>query len=126
MSKQRPLSPHLQIYRPEITSILSIFHRITGITLSVGSILLVLWIFTLSLGKSYYEYYTMFSQSWIGVLIFIGFTFVLNYHLSNGIRHLFWDLGYGYELATVYKSGFAVILSSIILTVIIWIGILFN
>jgi len=126
MSKQRPLSPHLQIYRPEITSILSIFHRITGITLSVGSILLVLWIFTLSLGKSYYEYYTMFSQSWIGVLIFIGFTLVLNYHLSNGIRHLFWDLGYGYELATVYKSGFAVILSSIILTVIIWIGILFN
>tara|TARA_B100001778_G_scaffold105422_1_gene86167 strand:- start:15 stop:395 length:381 start_codon:yes stop_codon:yes gene_type:complete len=126
MSKQRPLSPHLQIYRPEITSVLSIFHRITGITLSVGSILLVLWIFTLSLGKSYYEYYTMFSQSWIGVLIFIGFTLVLNYHLSNGIRHLFWDLGYGYELATVYKSGFAVILSSIILTVIIWIGILFN
>ena len=126
MSKQRPLSPHLQIYRPEITSILSIFHRITGITLSVGSILLVLWIFTLSLGKSYYEYYTMFSQSWIGVLIFIGFTFALNYHLSNGIRHLFWDFGYGYELATVYKSGFAVILSSIILTVIIWIGILFN
>ena len=126
MSKQRPLSPHLQIYRPEITSVLSIFHRITGITLSVGSILLVLWIFTLSLGKSYYEYYIMFSQSWIGVLIFIGFTFALNYHLSNGIRHLFWDLGYGYELATVYKSGFAVVLSSIILTVIIWIGILFN
>ena len=126
MSKQRPLSPHLQIYKPEITSVLSILHRITGITLSVGSLLLVLWIFTLSLGKIYYEYFLMFSQSWIGIFILIGFTFAINYHLSNGIRHLFWDFGHGFELVTVYKSGFTVVLSAIILTAVIWIMILFN
>tara|TARA_B100000965_G_C19233864_1_gene601340 strand:- start:282 stop:662 length:381 start_codon:yes stop_codon:yes gene_type:complete len=126
MSKQRPLSPHLQIYRPEITSILSIFHRITGIALSVGSLLLVLWVFTLSLGKSYYEFYMMLSQSSVGIFILIGFTFALNYHLSNGIRHLFWDFGHGFELKTVYKSGFAVVLFATILTVFIWINILSN
>ena len=122
----RQLSPHLQIYKPEITSVLSILHRITGITLSVGSLLLVLWIFTLSLGKIYYEYFLMFSQSWIGIFILIGFTFAINYHLSNGIRHLFWDFGHGFELVTVYKSGFTVVLSAIILTAVIWIMILFN
>ena len=126
MSKYRPLSPHLQIYKPQITSVLSIFHRITGVALSVGSLLLVLWILTLSLGKSYFDYYVTFSQSWIGITILISFTFALNYHLSNGIRHLFWDLGYGYELSTVYKSGFAVIISATLLTIIIWFMILSN
>ena len=126
MSKQRPLSPHLQIYKPEITSILSVFHRITGIALSCGSLLLVLWVFSLSLGKNYYEYYIIFSQSWIGVFILIGFTFALNYHLSNGIRHLFWDFGHGFEMGTVYKSGIAVVLCATIFTAFIWIVILFN
>ena len=124
MSKHRPLSPHLQIYKPQITSILSIFHRITGVALSVGTILLVFWVLTLSLGESYYNYYLIFSKSWLGTIILIGFTFALCYHLSNGIRHLFWDFGYGYELLTVYKSGVTVILCSCILTLIIWIYIL--
>ena len=126
MSKQRPISPHLQIYKPQITSVLSIFHRITGVALSFGTILLVLWVVTLSLGESYYEYYLMFRSSFIGTIIFIGFTFALNYHLSNGIRHLFWDFGYGYEIVTVYKSGIVVIFTATILTVIMWALILFN
>lgn len=126
MSKQRPISPHLQIYKPQITSVLSIFHRITGVALSFGTILLVLWVVTVSLGESYYEYYLMFRSSLIGTIIFIGFTFALNYHLSNGIRHLFWDFGFGYEIVTVYKSGIVVIFTAIILTIIIWALILFN
>ncbi len=89
MSKQRPLSPHLQIYKPQITSILSILHRGTGIVLSIGSIILVLWIVALTLGESTYLMYSNIINNWFGELIIFGFTFALFYHLSNGIRHLF-------------------------------------
>tara|TARA_B100000029_G_scaffold394871_1_gene392560 strand:- start:117 stop:494 length:378 start_codon:yes stop_codon:yes gene_type:complete len=125
MKKVRPLSPHLQIYKPQITSVLSIMHRITGVVLSFGTFLIVLWITTLSLGENFYQYYMIFIKSWFGNLILIGFTFALFYHLSNGIRHLFWDFGYGYELNTVFMSGVAVLISAFILTSIIWAYILF-
>ena len=125
MKQVRPLSPHLQIYKPQITSILSIMHRLTGIGLSVGTILIVLWITSLSLGESFYEYYIVFIKSLFGKLILIAFTFALNYHLSNGIRHLFWDLGYGFELDAVFKSGLAVLFSALVLTSLVWIYILF-
>ena len=125
MKQARPLSPHLQIYKPQITSILSIMHRITGIGLSVGTILIVLWLTTLSLGEYFYEYYILFTKSLFGKLILIVFTFALSYHLSNGIRHLFWDLGYGYELDVVFKSGVAVIFSALVLTSLLWVYILF-
>ena len=120
MAKERPISPHLQVYKPQITSVLSIFHRITGVALTFGLILLVAWIFTLSLGEEYFEYFVMFIKSWFGLLILFGFTFALNYHLCNGIRHLFWDAGYGYEIETVHKSGLAVLVVSCILTILIW------
>ncbi len=120
MKKERPLSPHLQIYKPQITSVLSIMHRITGITLTVGMFLIVFWIGTLSLGESFYEYYMVFIKSWFGTLILMGFTFALFYHLSNGIRHLFWDLGYGYELNIAFISGITVLISAFVLTAIIW------
>ena len=120
MAKERPISPHLQVYKPQITSVLSIFHRITGVALTFGLILLVAWIFTLSLGEEYFEYYVMFIKSWFGLLILFGFTFALNYHLCNGIRHLFWDAGYGYEIETVHKSGLAVLVVSFVLTILIW------
>ena len=125
MSKQRPLSPHLQIYKPQVTSILSIFHRITGVALSIGTLLIVSWVVTLSLGETYYDYYLRFTSSWFGIIIFIGFTFALIYHLSNGIRHLFWDFGYGYELNIVFRSGVAVLISAFTLTTIVWAYILF-
>lgn len=125
MKKERPLSPHLQIYKPQMTSVLSIMHRITGVALTLGTVLVVLWITTLSLGESFYEYYVFFIKSWFGNLILIGFTFAFFYHLSNGIRHLFWDFGYGYELNIALISGVAVLISAFILTSIIWGIILF-
>ena len=125
MKKERPLSPHLQIYKPQMTSVLSIMHRITGVALTLGTVLVVLWIATLSLGESFYEYYVFFIKSWFGNLILIGFTFAFFYHLSNGIRHLFWDFGYGYELNIALISGVAVLISAFILTSIIWGIILF-
>ena len=120
MAKERPISPHLQVYKPQITSVLSIFHRITGVALTFGLILLVAWIFTLSLGEEYFEYFSLFIKSWLGLLILFGFTFALNYHFCNGIRHLFWDAGYGYEIETVHKSGLAVLIMSFSLTTLIW------
>tara|TARA_B100001564_G_C20007091_1_gene388525 strand:+ start:54 stop:464 length:411 start_codon:yes stop_codon:yes gene_type:complete len=125
MKKDRPLSPHLQIYKPQLTSVLSIMHRITGVALSFGTFLMVLWISTLSLGESFYEHYMVFIKSWFGKLILVGFTFALSYHLSNGIRHLFWDFGYGYELNIALISGIVVLVSAISLTAIVWSYILF-
>ena len=120
MAKERPISPHLQVYKPQITSVLSIFHRITGVALTFGIILLVAWIFTLSLGEEYFEYFSLFIKSWFGLLILFGLTFALSYHFCNGIRHLFWDAGYGYEIETVNKSGLAVLIVSFSLTTLIW------
>ena len=120
MAKERPISPHLQVYKPQITSVLSICHRITGVALTFGLILSVAWIFTLSLGEEYFEYFSLFIKSWFGLLILFGFTFAFNYHFCNGIRHLFWDAGYGYEIETVHKSGLAVLIVSFSLTTLIW------
>ncbi|MAJ13575.1 MAG: succinate dehydrogenase, cytochrome b556 subunit [SAR116 cluster bacterium] len=126
MNQQRPLSPHLQVYKPQVTSVLSIFHRITGVALSFGLVLLVGWIFSLSLGESIFNYYSLFLESWLGLLVMFSFTFALNYHFCNGVRHLFWDAGYGYEISTVYKSGLAVVIISLSLTCTIWFFIVTN
>ena len=121
MNRQRPLSPHLQIYKPQLTSILSILHRTTGIALSMGSIILVFWVIALTLGDATYTLYLNIINNWFGKLILFGFTFALFYHLSNGIRHLFWDAGYGYDLKQAYMSGSLVILFSLTLTILTWI-----
>ena len=126
MNRPRPLSPHLQVYKPQLTSILSILHRGTGIVLSIGSIFLVSWILVLTLGESAYKIYSQLVNNWFGKLVIFGFTFGLFYHLSNGIRHLFWDAGYGYDLKDAYISGFAVIFSSLSLTLITWLIIYFK
>ena len=126
MNRPRPLSPHLQVYKPQLTSILSILHRGTGIVLSIGSIFLVSWILVLTLGESAYQIYSQLVNNWFGKLVIFGFTFGLFYHLSNGIRHLFWDAGYGYDLKDAYISGFAVIFSSLLLTLITWLIIYFK
>jgi len=126
MNRPRPLSPHLQVYKPQLTSILSILHRGTGIVLSIGSIFLVSWILVLTLGESAYQIYSQLINNWFGKLVIFGFTFGLFYHLSNGIRHLFWDAGYGYDLKDAYISGFAVIFSSLSLTLITWLIIYFK
>lgn len=117
---KRPLSPHLQVYRPQLTSVLSITHRGTGIALALGSGLLCYWLFALAGGAEAYADAQSVLGSWFGRLVLLGFTFALFYHLCNGIRHLFWDAGYGLELDTVYTSGWTVVFGSIVLTLLAW------
>ena len=117
----RPLSPHLQVYRPQLTSVLSITHRATGVVLAVGSIVLVYWLLALAAGPDAYADAQSLLGSWLGKLVLFGFSFALFYHLCNGIRHLFWDIGAGFELESVYLSGWAVVGVSCVLTVLSWV-----
>lgn len=117
-SVKRPLSPHLQVYKPQLTSILSITHRGTGVFLSLGSLFLTCWLVALATGEQAFNNLQQYSNAWYGKIILIAFIFSIFYHLSNGIRHLFWDAGKGLDICTAYKSGYAVIASAITLTVI--------
>jgi len=118
---QRPLSPHLQIYRPQLTSIMSISHRAAGVALAVGALFLVCWITAAASGPAAFAALRGFIGSWFGYLILFGWSVALFYHLCNGIRHLFWDAGYGFELKTAYASGYAVLVGTAVLTVLAWI-----
>jgi succinate dehydrogenase cytochrome b subunit len=113
-----PLSPHLQVYKPQLTSILSITHRATGVFLSLGALLLSYWLLAIAAGPEIYAKVIVHFAAWYGQLVLLAFVFSLYYHLCNGIRHLFWDIGAGFELETTYKSGYAVIVVSLILTVV--------
>ena len=119
---ERPLSPDLQIYRPQLTSVLSITHRLTGVALSIGSSLLVCWLLAAAAGPSAYAALQGFLASGLGLLLLLGWTFSLFFHLCNGIRHLCWDAGWGFELKTTYRSGWTVVVASIVLTLIAWIA----
>jgi succinate dehydrogenase / fumarate reductase cytochrome b subunit len=116
----RPLSPHLQVYRPQLTSVLSIAHRGTGIFLTLGTLLLVYWLLSIASGPEAYANARAFFGSWFGQLVLFAWTFALFYHLCNGIRHLFWDIGFGFELPSVYASGKAVLIVSAVLTLSAW------
>src|ERR1700722_3846433 len=102
---QRPLSPHLQVYKPQLTSVLSITHRATGLALAVGTVFLVWWLLAAATSAEAFGAAQAFWYSWFGRLLLLGWTWSLFFHLCNGIRHLFWDAGYGYELKTPYASG---------------------
>lgn len=117
---ERPLSPHLQIYRPQLTSMMSISHRATGIALAAGTLLLVWWLVAAAAGADAYDTAQDWIGSWLGVLLLIGWSYALFYHLLNGIRHLVWDAGYGFELDVAYKSGWAVVGGSVALTLLAW------
>ena len=117
---QNPLSPHLQIYRWHISSLLSITHRISGIINLFSLILLFFWLVALSLGENNYELFLLVINSFIGKFILIGFTWSMIFHILSGIRHLVWDIGYGFEIKTANISGIVIITSSLILTVIFW------
>lgn len=121
-SRERPLSPHLQIYRPQITSVLSILHRITGAALAVGTLLLVYWLVAIAGGPDTYDAAQSVIGSIIGRVLLFGWSWALFYHLANGIRHLFWDMGQGFELKTVTISGWSVAISSLALTLAAWIA----
>ena len=115
--ENRPLSPHLTIYRPQLNSVLSIMHRITGVVLFVGLVLLILWFFSLALGQVSFELFGVLINSLIGRLILIGSLCALWYHFFAGVRHLFWDIGIGFNLLWVKRSSYAVILATISLTI---------
>lgn len=119
-SNDRPLSPHLQIYRPQLTSVLSILHRLTGLALAAGTLLLVWWLYAAGAGRDAFLDVQAFMGSWVGRLLLAGWTFALFYHLCNGIRHLFWDAGRGTGLASVHASGWAVVGASTALTAASW------
>jgi len=116
-----PLSPHLQIYRWQISSLISITHRITGILNFLGLIFISVWISSVGISENLFEYFSIFLKSFVGKFFLMGFIWSTSYHLLSGIRHLFWDLGYGYEIKTANFSGILVILGSLVLTIILWI-----
>ena len=126
VSKPRPLSPHLQVYKWQLTSLMSIGHRASGIALSLGSFLIVIWLVALAAGPELFAYVHQVISHWFGQFILLGFSVMLFYHLLNGIRHLSWDLGYGFDISNVYKTGYAVLIASLILTSITWLTVWFN
>ena len=117
---KNPLSPHLQIYRWHISSLLSITHRISGVVNLLALILIFFWVIALSLGENNYESFLLIINSFFGKFILIGFTWSMIFHSLSGIRHLIWDLGYGFEIKTANISGIIVIISSLVLTIIFW------
>ena len=117
---KNPLSPHLQIYRWHISSLLSITHRIVGVVNLFALILLFIWLIALSLGESNYELFLLIINSFLGKFTLIGFTWSMSFHLLSGIRHLVWDLGYGFEIKTANISGIIVIIFSLALTIVFW------
>ncbi|HMS44800.1 MAG TPA: succinate dehydrogenase, cytochrome b556 subunit [Alphaproteobacteria bacterium] len=118
---KRPISPHLQIYRWQLTSVMSILHRMTGVSLVFGTLLLSYWLLSAAFGASAFQTAHDLLTSWIGYLLLIGWSLAFYYHLANGIRHLFWDMGRGFELRHVYRSGWVVVFTTILLTVLTWV-----
>jgi succinate dehydrogenase / fumarate reductase cytochrome b subunit len=119
-ANNRPLSPHLQVYKPQLTTFMSITHRATGIALAVGTLMLVCWLIAAATGESAFNEVQAFLGSIIGRLLLLGWSFALFYHMCNGLRHLFWDMGKGFEIETAYMTGRIVIAASILLTIGAW------
>jgi succinate dehydrogenase / fumarate reductase cytochrome b subunit len=120
--RRRPLSPNIQNYRPQLTSVLSIANRITGVVLSVGAVGLVIWLSAAAAGPEPYAIVQRAIGSWIGRFVMLGFTFAFFLHLSGGIRHLIWDTVHGFELRSIYISGWSVVAASAALTVAVWVA----
>ena len=119
-ASKNPISPHLQIYRWHISSLISITHRISGIINLLALILIFFWLLVLSFGESNYELFLLSINSFFGKFILIGFTWSMSFHLLSGIRHLAWDLGYGFEIKTANISGIIVIIFSLAMTILFW------
>ena len=120
VTANRPLSPHLQIYKPQITSALSILHRATGVFLAIGTLLFVYWLLSLAAGPDAYGEAQAFFGSALGRFVLFPWIFALAYHTCNGIRHLFWDAGKGFEIESVHASGVAVVVASVVLTLAVF------
>jgi succinate dehydrogenase / fumarate reductase cytochrome b subunit len=120
-TRPRPLSPNIQIYRPQLTSVLSILNRITGIFLSACAIGLAIWLIAAARGPQTYAAVQAAIASWIGRIVLFGGTFAFFLHLCGGIRHLVWDTVHGFELRSIYISGWSVVAASVVLTVAAWV-----
>jgi len=116
----RPISPHLQIYRWQLTSVLSILHRAAGVALSLGTIVLVWWLIAAASTPEAFDTVADFLNSWLGLLLLFGWSVALFYHLCNGIRHLVWDTGHALDLKSTYLGGWLVLGGTAALTVIAW------
>jgi succinate dehydrogenase / fumarate reductase cytochrome b subunit len=125
MSVQRPLSPFMlgSYYRPQLTSVLSILHRITGLILCLGAVALVAWVAALASGPDAYAGFQSFAHGMAGTVLMIGSVFSLSYHLGNGIRHLFWDAGKGFDLTSAYASGYAVVAFALVVSGVVLVAL---
>lgn len=118
--RERPLSPHLQVYRWQITMTMSILHRATGVALSVGAFAVAWWLVAIAGGADSYSDFQALASSLLGRIALFGFSACLVYHLLNGLRHLLWDAGYGFEIPKVYATGWTVLVLSVVITGAIW------
>ncbi len=123
--RQRPRSPNIQIYRPQLTSVLSIVNRISGVVTTIGAVGLVVWLLAAAAGPAAYAYAQGLLSSHFGQLGLLVFMFAFFLHLCGGIRHLVWDVGHGLELSVIYASGWLIVAASIILTGATWITALY-
>ena len=119
-TRERPLSPHLQVYSWQITMVMSILHRATGIVLAVGVFGLAWWLLALAKGGETFAHAAHLVASPVGLLFLFAFSLSLVYHLLNGIRHLLWDVGWGFDIPDVYRSGWTVAVLTIVFTLAIW------
>lgn len=118
----RPLSPHLQVYSWGLHMVLSILHRASGVALGVGTLLLAWWLISLAMGPESFAEAQACLSSWFGRLVMFGFTAALMLHLCNGIRHLVWDAGRGFDLDVTRRSNMYVLIGAIVLTLVVWIA----
>lgn len=118
-NSKRPLSPHLTVYRPQITSVLSIFHRATGVAMAGSMALIVWWLLAAATGSEYFDFVDGLLTSIVGYLILIASAFAFFYHFCNGLRHMWWDIGNGFELDKVTQSGYAVLVGAVVLTAVL-------
>ncbi len=117
----RPLSPHLQVFRPLITMVMSILHRITGAALYFGTLLVAWWLIAAASGPNYFAWVDSFFGSFLGRLILFGYTWALMHHMLGGLRHFVWDMGAGFELPVANRMAWATIIGSVTLTILIWV-----
>lgn len=118
--RARPLSPHLQVYKPQMTSVLSILHRMCGVALSVGTLLVVCVLMAAASGEQSYNLVMGFVESPLGLFMVFGWSVALFYHLCNGIRHLIWDTGRLFKIEHAYRAGYVVLAMTVLLTASVW------
>ena len=121
----RPLSPHLQVYRPQITSVLSILHRITGVALAMGLFIFAWWILAAAAGPEAYDFFRSVMGSPLGLVVLVGWSLAFFYHLCMGVRHLMMDAGWFFSIPAIYKGGYVALAGTVVLTAVFWLVTVF-